>query len=113
MSQFPLFDTTKEIGIGCLAGVASGYTVKQVSKVLALLIGVSFVGVQAARSKGWITPHWDKMQTELVQNCDMNGDGKITFEDLQIGIQKLTNFLGAGLPSVSSFLAGFYFGLKL
>lgn len=103
----------KEIGIGTVAGIATGYTLKQLSKMLALAIGTGFIGIQVARSKGWLTPNWDKMQEGMVQACDMDGDGKFTPADIQVGTKKLLDYLGFGLPSATSFVAGFYLGIKL
>ena len=103
----------KEIGIGTIAGVATGYTLKQLSKLFALAIGAGFIGLQVARSKGWITPHWDKIEETMVKAVDQDGDGKFTTNDIQVGTKKMMDYLGFGLPSAGSFVAGFYVGLKL
>jgi len=102
---------TKEIALGSVAGFASGYTLKQIGKILAILIGSGFIGLQVARAKGWIdSPKWDVINQQIIENLDFNGDGIADGKDVAIGCRRLIDWLGFGLPSGSAFAGCFFLG---
>lgn len=102
----------KEAGISSLFGFCSGYAVKQISRLVAIGVGLGFIGVQVAQKKGYIEqPDWAKMNTEFMKHADVNGDGKVDAADLKAGITGIQDYLGVGMPSVGGFGAGFMFGL--
>lgn len=104
---------TKEIGVSAICGFCSGYALKQVGRLLAIGIGLTFVGFQVAKQKGWIDggPNWQQVNQTLTSHADLNGDGKVDVQDVKIGLAQVQDYLGVGLPSVGGFAGGFAAGL--
>ncbi|KAJ0397695.1 hypothetical protein P43SY_002401 [Pythium insidiosum] len=101
-----------EISMAGGLGFCSGYALKQVGKVAAVTIGTLFVIAQVAQSKGYIHINWQKVEKDVVQAVDPDGDGKITKKDLQIWYQRLMATLQANLPSSAGFAGGFLLGIS-
>jgi uncharacterized membrane protein (Fun14 family) len=101
-----------EISLGSGLGFCSGYALKQVGKVAAVTIGTLFVLAQVAQSKGYIEIHWHKVEKDVVNAVDPDGDGKITKKDLHEWYQRLMKVLQANLPSSAGFAGGFLLGIS-
>ena len=67
------------MGIGSVCGFASGYALKKVGKVTAVVFGLGFIGFQIARHQGLVeNPDWQRIEQEITRRLDADGDGKIT-----------------------------------
>ncbi len=93
------------LGFGGVAGVVAGYAAKKVTKLVALVLGLAFILVQVLAYKGFISVHWDAVQTSAEQVwTDPQG---MTLAD------HAWQLLSANLPFGSGFAAGFALGFKL
>jgi len=93
------------LGFGGAAGFAVGYTAKKVTKLLALLLGCAFILLQLAAYEGFITVHWDTVQSTAAHVW--TGPSGATLLD------QFWDIVTANLPFGGGFVAGFAIGLKL
>eukprot|EP01138_Halocafeteria_seosinensis_P014441 gb/GECG01014742.1/.p1 GENE.gb/GECG01014742.1/~~gb/GECG01014742.1/.p1 ORF type:complete len:197 (+),score=16.47 gb/GECG01014742.1/:1-591(+) len=111
---FDLNEAGLQMGIGSVCGFASGYALKKVGKVTAVVFGLGFIGFQIARHQGLVeNPDWQRIEKEITRRLDADGDGKITNADLRHHYHQVVEFLGFGLPSGAAFAGGFFLGIKL
>lgn len=76
---FDLNEAGLQLGIGGVCGFASGYALKKVGKVTAVVFGLGFIGFQVARHQGLVeNPDWQRIENEITRRLDADGDGKIT-----------------------------------
>lgn len=94
----------EQIGFGVVAGFVSGYALKKVGKVLAIVLGIVFVVVQLLAWAGFVTVNWGVVQE--------NVDPLLQSEALNTGWQNLVQLLTHNIPFAASFIPGFLFGLK-
>jgi uncharacterized membrane protein (Fun14 family) len=93
------------LGFGGAAGLAVGYTAKKLTKLLAILLGGTFILLQLAAYEGFITVNWGAVQG-TAEHMWANPQG-LTLAD------RLWDILTANLPFGGAFVAGFAIGLKL
>jgi len=91
-----------QLGVGGVAGLCVGYALKKLGKLMAILIGIAFLGLELLAWKGIISINYDALVTwanELFA---------------QVGIVEgiLSTIIG-NLPFAASFLVGFAIGLKI
>ena len=93
------------LGFGGAAGLVVGYTAKKLTKLLALLLGITFILLQVLVYEGFITVNWGAVETtaETVWT-DPHG---VTLAD------RVWDVLTANLPFGGGFVAGFAIGIKL
>ena len=94
-----------DLGFGGVAGAVVGYTAKKVTKLVALLLGLVFIAVQALVYLHVVTVDWHTVQTGAEQ----------VWKDPQ-GVTLATRawqVLSANLPFGAAFAAGFGIGFKL
>jgi len=90
-----------EVGIGGLGGFLSGWALKKAAKMVAVLIGVAFLGLQYLAYKGVIAIDYSALQdwaTDLV--------GRAGF------LQNLLADFIIHAPFGAAFVGGFYIGLQ-
>ena len=92
------------LGFGGLVGAAVGYASKKVTKLVALILGLCFILVQAMVFMGWIDVDWVAVQSSA--ESAWHGQGHT------LG-QQAWRILTANLPFGSGFLAGFLIGFKI
>jgi len=93
------------LSFGGLAGAVVGYTAKKVTKLLALLLGLTFILVQVLAYQGFITVNWGLVQSAAEQAwADPAG---ATLAD------RAWDVLAANLPFAGGFIGGFALGFKL
>ena len=116
LSTLPKEELSLQITFGSIAGFCSGYAVKKIGRISAFIIGISFISIQLARSQGLLTnidpKLWENTETNLIQKLDADGDGKLTFHDLQIHTNKFISILGLNIPSGTAFSSAFFLGLR-
>ena len=90
-----------ELGIGGIGGFLVGWALKKVAKLVAIIIGLGFLGLQYLSYKGIITIDYSalvKIANDLV--------GKAS------GAQGLLTDLIVHLPFGAAFIGGLYLGLQ-
>ncbi|RUS19163.1 FUN14 family-domain-containing protein [Endogone sp. FLAS-F59071] len=101
-----------ELAFGTSLGFCTGYLIKKVGRVFALMVGVTFVLLQYLSFKGLVTVHWDRMAWHYTNQLDKDKDGKVTASDLRTIMAALLDFLTANFQFKSTFVGGFYAGLR-
>ena len=91
-----------QLGVGGIAGLCVGYALMKIGRLVALVLGIAFLGLQALAYKGIIYINYTALQDWA--------NGVIG----QIGIAEgvLTTLI-SNLPFAASFLVGFYLGVKI
>lgn len=101
-----------KLATGAVFGAFSGYAARCALKTTALLLGAGFVSLQVLQYYGYLTVHWSTVQAQIHQTLDLNRDGQVDSQDLDIAKQHLMRMLTMGLPSVTGFGTGFLFGFR-
>jgi len=90
-----------EIGIGGIGGFLSGWALKKAAKLLAIILGVAFLGLQYLAYKGVIAIDYSALTTwanELLGQAS--------------GVQSLLTDFIVHAPFGAAFIGGFYLGLQ-
>lgn len=101
----------KRLGYGGFMGFLSGYALKYVGKVAAVVVGTGFVALQIAQYKGMVDIDYGQVEDQVTSILDADGDGELTSKDAIIWWRKLKSILTQHLPSTSGFSAGFAMGI--
>ncbi|MCK9225354.1 MAG: FUN14 domain-containing protein [Candidatus Muirbacterium halophilum] len=91
------------LGFGGLCGFVTGFALKKIARIFAVILGVIFISIQLFAFNGWISVDWNAIS----QSTDIftsSGMSKIT--------KNLLNILTTNLPFGSSFLIGLFMGFK-
>jgi len=99
-----------KLGFGGVLGFCTGYAAKQVTKAVAVVVGVLFVVLQTLAHYGFIDVKWDQVKAKIVKVFDVDGDGKFNAADAKTILKGSFSVLKAKLPEASSFVPGFYYG---
>lgn len=91
-----------QMGFGGLAGLAVGYAIKKLLKLVVMLIGIFLLGLAYLKYVGLIEIHFDKLTEAFNQLAGKVSSGGIA----------LSNLLSANLPAAGGFIAGFILGFK-
>ena len=90
-----------EIGIGGIGGFLVGYAMKKIAKLVALVVGLGFLGLQYIAYKGFIIIDYSALQAWATNLLGEAG-----------GVQTwVTDFI-IHVPFGAAFVGGFYLGLK-
>jgi len=92
------------LGFGGVAGAIVGYVAKKLTKMLALLLGLTFILVQLAVYQGWVQVDWLAVQA-TAEHAVQSDEGRALATDGW-------NILTANLPWGGGFVAGFAIGFK-
>ena len=95
------------IASGALVGYCSAIALRDVGRMAAAALGFVFLLFQGAASLGYVDINTAKLESDLTARLDMDGDGKLTAEDLRLLYEKAKQML----PSTAGFGAGFALGL--
>eukprot|EP00934_Nitzschia_sp_Nitz4_P007017 Nitzschia sp. Nitz4//scaffold3_size479765//209991//210438//NITZ4_000088-RA/size479765-augustus-gene-1.565-mRNA-1//1//CDS//3329550722//7007//frame0 len=101
-----------QMGFGGVMGLCSGMAFKRVGKAVGVVIGLGFMGVQAAASEGYIDVDWMKVKESAIKPFDTNTDGKIDEKDVQVLWNKYKSTMTDQVPGAGGFAAGFLLGLR-
>ncbi|KAG2181937.1 hypothetical protein INT43_006862 [Umbelopsis isabellina] len=102
-----------ELTFGAFLGVCTGYLIKKVGKLFAMMVGVGFVFLQYCSSKGFVSVHWDRIENNWwKRGLDVDHDGKVTKGDIKNKWNMLLGFLTQNLQFKTSFTAGLYAGIR-
>lgn len=75
---------TGQIGFGFLMGYTSGFCLKKLSKVFAVVIGGFYISLQFLAYDGYVSLNVDKIEKDFNKAWDLNKDGKVDIEDAKI-----------------------------
>jgi uncharacterized membrane protein (Fun14 family) len=95
------------IANGAIVGYCSAIALREVGRAAAAALGFVFLLFQGAASLGYVDINTAKLESDLTARLDMDGDGKLTAEDLRLMYEKAKQML----PSTAGFGAGFALGL--
>ncbi len=90
-----------EIGLGGVGGFLSGWALKKAAKMMAIVLGVAFLGLQYLAYKGVIAIDYSALTTwanELLGQAS--------------GVQNLLTDFIVHAPFGAAFIGGFYLGLQ-
>jgi uncharacterized membrane protein (Fun14 family) len=91
-----------QLGVGGIAGLCVGYALKKIGKLVAILLGIAFLGLEILAWKGIISINYDALAAWANEGFS------------QVGVAEgiLTTIIG-NLPFAASFLVGFAICLKI
>ncbi len=93
-----------QLGFGGVAGWVSGYTLKKVGRLLALVLGFLFISLQLLAYAGYIEIDWTRIQRDV--------EPLLEPDTLKGFWQKLLEVLTYNLPFASGFAVGALLGFK-
>ncbi|KAJ3190841.1 hypothetical protein HK101_008320 [Irineochytrium annulatum] len=73
-----------EIGMATVFGATAGFATKKITKTGALIVGVSFMTLQALSHADIIKVNWPRIEQMVIGKVDQDGDGKITNNDVRV-----------------------------
>jgi len=92
------------LGLGGLAGFAAGFALKQVGRIVALVVGLFFIGVQVLAYQGYLHVDWAGIQRDLAP--------ALAPERIESMWSKVVAVLTYNLPFAAGFVPGFWMGLR-
>jgi len=93
------------LGFGGVAGAIVGYTAKKLTKLVALVLGLIFIAIQALVYLKFVTVDWTAVQ-HTAEHVWKDTQG-VTLAD------RAWDVISANLPFGGGFVAGFALGFKL
>lgn len=104
MSETPsiLTPLVAQLGVGGIGGLCVGYAVKKVAKVVAVIIGLFFLGLQYLAYKGIIDVNYGALE-----DWGVNALGSA------VAAEGVLAAMIANLPFAASFVLGFGMGLRM
>jgi uncharacterized membrane protein (Fun14 family) len=110
------------LSYGFVAGYASGYALKKIGRVAAVVLGTAFLGMQTLAAYGYVTVDHAKIRHRLEDLMDRNKDGMVNASDLKDVVESAKRVAGFGIieegtevglgASAAGFGTGFYGGLR-
>jgi len=101
-----------QLTYGSALGGCTGYALKKMTKAAAFAIGSVFLLLQVLAFKGYIFVDWKKVEKDVVESLDQDGDGDFDGDDVKIMMGNIWSFLKWQLPSAGGFGTGFYLGWR-
>jgi len=105
-------DSFGQIGFGGVMGYCSGMAFRRVGKFVGLVIGVGFMGMQTAKNMGYIDVDWNKIKDDAIKPLDMNSDGKVDAQDIEVLWKRSQAIMKDSVPEAGGFSAGFLLGAR-
>jgi len=104
MSETPslLTPLVAQLGVGGLGGLCVGYAIKKVAKIVAVVVGLFFLGLEYLAYEGII--NIDYVGLESWANNAVEGAG---------ALEGVLTAMIANLPFAASFVVGLTMGLKM
>uniref|UniRef100_A0A7S4DJC9 EF-hand domain-containing protein n=1 Tax=Lotharella globosa TaxID=91324 RepID=A0A7S4DJC9_9EUKA len=98
--------------LGGVTGYCTGKAVRVFGQGASIVFGITFIALQGAAYCGFVTVHWDKIQQAVIQQADMDGNGRIDEKDLQEWTKKGETVLTHDFSLKGGFGAGFLAGIR-
>ncbi len=91
-----------QLGVGGVAGLCVGFALKKIGKLVAVLLGIAFLGLELLAWKGIISINYDALTAWANEIF------------AQVGVlEGIFSAIVANLPFAASFLVGFAIGVKM
>ncbi|KAI8900895.1 hypothetical protein BC833DRAFT_516529, partial [Globomyces pollinis-pini] len=103
----------KEIGVASVFGGFAGFASRKLTKGIAVVLGIGFMGIQGLSRADLVRINWPKVEQLMLDYVDQDGDGKITKADFTVGAARIVKNLGSDFPSAGSFASAFALGYRL
>ncbi|KAF8294887.1 putative FUN14 family [Trypanosoma cruzi] len=100
------------IGVCGLMGTAVGVAAKRLTQDAFYGAGIAVIALQSLSYLGYIQINWKKVESEITQALDHDGNGKIDAKDFHFYLNRFLKFAGNGISDLSAFAAGFFFGSR-
>lgn len=100
-----------DLSYGFFAGYFSGLALKKIGKVASITLGISFLALQTLAYNGYIEVHHEKLQKEVEQLFDRNGDGVVDGQDIKSALEEVRKVAGFGLEDKNLVASGGGFGM--
>jgi uncharacterized membrane protein (Fun14 family) len=107
---------TTELGVSGAVGLGVGVMAKAAAKTALLVLTAVYALIRWLELNDFVEVKWDNLHKfvgKTTKLADLNNDGKVDVEDLQLAKAKALGFFGSFLPSASGLAAGIAVGLKL
>jgi uncharacterized membrane protein (Fun14 family) len=101
-----------QLSYGFVCGYCSGYALKKIGRIGAIVGGLGFMTLQTLSYSGYITIDHDRMKKEVENWMDLNKDGKVDADDSKLAINKVLRVLEYNMPGGGGFAAGFIGGIR-
>lgn len=101
-----------ELSFGILLGFCTGYLIKKVGKLFALMVGVGFIFLQYLSFNGFITINWDRIEGDYNKKLGADSDGKVTRQHASKKWNAFVGFLTHNLQFKSTFMVGLFSGIR-
>jgi len=101
-----------QLSYGFVMGYCSGYALKKVGKVAAVVLGTGFVVLQSLQYGGYIKVDHSAIKTSVESMMDLNKDGTVDKEDMEQASSKIMEVLQFNMPAGGGFAAGFIGGVR-
>ncbi|ORX60593.1 hypothetical protein DM01DRAFT_1281911 [Hesseltinella vesiculosa] len=101
-----------ELSFGMVLGLCTGYLIKKVGKLFALMVGVGFVFLQYLSFNGFITVNWDRMEGKYNEKMGVDQHGRVTYKNAKKKWNALVGLLTHNIQFKSTFLVGLYAGVR-
>ncbi|TYZ61050.1 hypothetical protein PybrP1_002655, partial [[Pythium] brassicae (nom. inval.)] len=99
-----------QLSWGFAMGACSGFALKKVSKVGALVLGALFILMQCASYSGYIDVDYQKLERDVLDFLDINKDGQFAAKDVDTVYKQVMKVLEFSLPAGNGFAVGFLVG---
>ncbi|KAJ3000563.1 40S ribosomal protein S26 [Globomyces sp. JEL0801] len=93
----------KEIGVASVFGGFAGFASRKLTKGIAVVLGIGFMGIQGLSRADLVRINWPKVEQLMLDYVDQDGDGKITKADFTVGAARIVKNLGSDFPSAGWF----------
>ncbi|ORZ12255.1 FUN14 family-domain-containing protein [Absidia repens] len=101
-----------ELSFGIFLGFCTGYFIKKVGKLFALMVGAGFMFLQYLSFNGFITIHWERLEGSYNRRLGVDKEGKVTTQAVRSKWKGFVGFLTHNLQFKSTFMVGLYGGLR-
>jgi uncharacterized membrane protein (Fun14 family) len=92
------------LSMGFLAGLAVGFTLKVVGKILAILIGLIFIALQLLAYEHLVQINWAGIQQMVAPH--------LTPQAVQGSAQQFLSIVTHNLPFAGAFIPGFWLAIR-
>ncbi|KAH9580173.1 FUN14 [Trypanosoma melophagium] len=105
-------DMLSTVGVSGVLGAAVGVASRRLTSDALYGAGLAIIALQSLSYMGYIQINWKRVEQDITNMVDQNGDGKIDNKDLNVLLKRFLRFAGSGLSDIGAFTGGFFFGAK-
>lgn len=102
-----------KLGLGGMLGLCAGYSIKQATKALGVVVGGAVVLLQGLQYAGYIEVKWNKIQRDTMKVISSDGSDNLSAKDLTFWMRRMMRILTHQGPTAGGFGLGIYMGLQM